>query len=291
MNKKFTILLIAALLIAGGIVGYLANKDTKMADKAKTETTEATDKKDTAEMKDDKTDKEDKKKEVETLKVGTSGGYPPYTFVDDQNNLTGFDVDVWTEIAKRLDMKIEFKTAAFSGLFGMLDNNQINTIANQITITDERSEKYLFTSPYVYNGAQLVVKEGSTIASLEDLIGKKVGVSLGSNYADMVAAYSDDIQVVTYESYSGSVQDVAIGRLDAVLNDALANKTFIEESDLPLQLGGEVIEEVVNAFPFVKNEANEELLGKINEAMKAMAEDGTLTSISLKYFPIDITKK
>ncbi|WP_105617626.1 amino acid ABC transporter substrate-binding protein [Vallitalea okinawensis] len=228
-----------------------------------------------------------------TIVVGTGGSYPPYTFVDEKNNLTGFDVEVWEEIGRRLDMEIDFTVAAFSGLFGMLDNGQIDTIANQITITDERLEKYDFTAPYVYNGAQLVVHKDSTISSLEHLKGKKVGVSLGSNYEQMLRAFdsNNELEIITYESYSGALQDVALGRIDAVLDDMLAGKTFIEESGMDLKLGGDPVEEVINAFPFVKNEDNAELLEDINEVMTAMAEDGTLTEISLKYFPIDITKK
>lgn len=289
MNRKFILLAIISLLSLGVFAG--CTKDNQQTNNSGDSTEMTADQNKNKDTKKDEAKDTDKDMKKETLKVGTSGGYPPYTFVDDENNLTGFDVDVWNEIGKRLDMDVEFKTAAFSGLFGMLDNEQINTIANQITITDERAKKYTFTSPYVYNGAQLVVKEDSDITSLKDLVGKKVGVSLGSNYADIITTFSNNIEVVTYESYSGSVQDVALGRIDAVLNDALANKTFIDASELPLKLGGEVIEEVVNAFPFKMTETNRVLVDHINTAMKAMAEDGTLTEISLKYFPIDITKK
>lgn len=285
MKKKVTILGIITLLALGVFAGCTSKKETTTAPKTE-EKTMTEEKSDDQQMTD-----QDEMATDEVLRVGTGGGYPPYTFVDDQNNLTGFDIDVWTEIAKRLDMKIEFKTAAFSGLFGMLDNDQIDTIANQITITEPRLEKYIFTAPYVYNGAQLVVKEDSDIATLEDVKGKKVGVSLGSNYEQILREYSDEIEVVTYEAYAGSLQDVALGRIDAVLNDSLANKEFIQKTDLPLKLGGEPVSEVVNAFPFRMTDANKAKIEKINKVMNEMAEDGTLTEISLKYFPIDITKK
>lgn len=224
--------------------------------------------------------------------IGMSGGYKPYTFTDGEGELVGFEVDVWNEIGKRLDKKISFQTADFSGLFGLLDSNKIDTISNQITINEKRLEKYDFSTPYVYYGAQLVVASNNTdIFNLESLKGKKVGVSLGSNYEEMINAYDleNEIDVITYESYQGSLQDVSLGRIDAVLNDKLAGLTAIEESGLDLKLAGQPVEMLYNAFPFVKG--NDTLIVDVNTAIETMYEDGTFEEISLKWFPVDITKK
>jgi len=71
-----------------------------------------------------------KEKEDESIIVGMSGGYKPYTFTNDKGELVGFEVDVWQEISKRLDITVEFQTADFNGLFGLLDSNKIDTISN-----------------------------------------------------------------------------------------------------------------------------------------------------------------
>lgn len=228
------------------------------------------------------------------IKVGTSGGYKPYTYTNDVGDLTGFDVEVLQEIAQRIDYDIEFVTSDFSGLFGLLDVARIHTIANQITVTETRLSKYIFTDPYVYYGAQLVTKEDrSDIYNLESLKGKKVGVSLGSNYEEIIRLFDTDneIEVITYDSGSGSLQDVAIGRIDAVLNDKLALLTTLEESGLPLKIAGDPIETLHNAFPFVISTENEALVKKINVAIANMYDDGTFKALSLKYFAIDITKR
>ncbi len=173
-----------------------------------------------------------------------SGGYKPYTFIDENNELTGFDVDVWKEIGKRVGKEVEFQTAEFSGLFGLLDTGKLTTIANQITVNEKRLEKYDFSEAYVYYGAQLVVQgDNESIVDLESLKGKKVGVSLGSNYEEMVKTFdtSNEIEVITYESYQASLQDVSLGRIDAVLNDKLAGVLAIKESGLNLKLGGELL--------------------------------------------------
>lgn len=230
----------------------------------------------------------------EVIKIGTSGGYHPFTFKNAEGKLDGFEIDVWNEIGKRIGYDVEYATAEFSGMFGMLDTGKIDTIANQITITEQRKEKYLFPTPYVYSGAQLIVKKGNEdIKSLEDLKGKKVGVSLGSNYEQVIREYdkNKEIEVITYEDFVGSLQDVAIGRIDAVVNDKLAAIINIQESGLELQLGGDPVQPLENAFPFVNNDKNKELIEKINKAIEEMSADGTLAKISDKWFKVDITKK
>ena len=124
--------------------------------------------------------------QAETLRVGMSGGYFPFTYVE-QDELKGFEVDVMNAVGEITGDEIEFVTASFSGLAGMLESGRIDTIANQITITDERKAKYAFTAPYVYDGAQVVVRKGNdTINGVEDLSGKSVAVNLGSNYEQLL---------------------------------------------------------------------------------------------------------
>ncbi len=229
----------------------------------------------------------------EVLVVGMSGGYKPYTYMNEDGELVGFDVSVWEAIGEVMEMEVRFETSEFSGLFGKLDNGQITTIANQITVTDERSEKYLFTSPYVYYGAQLVSHANdNTIVDLESLKGKSVGVSLGSNYETIISEFDTEgvIEVITYEDFQASLRDVSLGRLDAVLNDKLALDTVVAESGLDIKLAGEPVNELVNAFPFVKNEENEALIIEINKAIETLKESGRLSEVSLEFFPIDITK-
>ncbi len=232
-------------------------------------------------------------KEADVI-IGMSGGYKPYTFVDESGQLTGFDVDVWKEIGQRLDISVAFETSDFSGLFGKLDTKQITTIANQITVTPERQEKYLFSDPYVYYGAQLVVhKDNDDIVDLETLKGKKVGVALGSNYESMIRDFdiNNEIEIITYEDYQGSLQDVSLGRIDAVLNDRLAGLDAINESGFDIKFGGEPVEELYNAFPFVDSEENEAFISEVNEVIGQIYADGTLEAISVKWFNVDISKK
>nr|WP_086937699.1 amino acid ABC transporter substrate-binding protein [Thaumasiovibrio occultus] len=224
-----------------------------------------------------------------TVKVGMSGTYFPFTFVK-SGELQGFEVDVWNEIGKRNQYNVEFVTANFSGLFGLLETGRIDTISNQITITDARQAKYLFAEPYVVDGAQITVRQGNeSIQTVADLSGKTVAVNLGSNFEKLLKALpnADDITVKTYDT--GIERDVALGRTDAFVMDRLSALQLIKESGLPLQLAGEPFETIENAWPFVDNARGRELQAEVNQALKAMREDGTLATLSEKWFGGDVT--
>jgi len=231
---------------------------------------------------------------AKVIRIGTSGGYYPYTFMNKENKLDGFEIDVWNEIGKRTGYKPEFVTASFSGLFGMLDIGKIDTIANEITITAKRKNKYLFANPYVYSGAQLVVKkDNNTIEKLEDLKGKKIGVSLGSNYEQIIRDFdkNKEITVVTYEDDGGMRQDLVLGRIDALMDDKVSAIAVVEENKIPVKLAGKDVEPLENAFPFTNNEENKGVVEKVNKAIADMKADGTLEKISTKWVKIDISKK
>jgi len=225
------------------------------------------------------------------IKVGMSGRYFPFTFVK-QDQLQGFEVDIWKEIGLRNDYHVEFVTSNFAGLFGLLETNRIDTISNQITITKERKAKYLFSDPYVIDGAQLAVRKGNnTIKSLHDLKGKTVAVNLGSNFEQLLKKHdkNGDINIKTYDS--SFEQDVALGRVDAFVMDRLSILEVINKSGLPLQLAGQPFETIKNAWPFLNNNKGKKLRNEVNQALSKMRKDGTLSKISIKWFGADITKK
>ena len=112
--------------------------------------------------------------------VGTSAQYPPWAFQKD-DELTGFEMDVWKEIAERNNYELDYKLGQFSGLVGMLDASEIDTVVHQMSITPEREEKYNFSEPYAYSYYDLFVKEDSSFQTKEDLKSKKVGCWLGGN--------------------------------------------------------------------------------------------------------------
>jgi putative amino-acid transport system substrate-binding protein len=225
----------------------------------------------------------------ETLRVGMSGGYFPFTFVR-QDELQGFEVDVMEALGEELGLEIEFETMSFSGLIGALEAGRIDTIANQITITPEREAAFAFTQPYVIDGAQVVVKAGNDeIGGVEDLKGRTVAVNLGSNFEQLLRdlPYAEEIDIRTYES--NIEQDTALGRVDAFVMDRVSSAQVIKESPLPLALAGAPFSEIRNALPFRDTDEGRALRDRVDAALTTLKEEGTLTEISQKWFDNDIT--
>ncbi|SDX33958.1 amino acid ABC transporter substrate-binding protein [Litoreibacter albidus] len=228
--------------------------------------------------------------QADTLNVGMSGGYFPFTFVK-LDVLQGFEVDFINAIAAETGDDVNFVTMSFSGLIGALESGRIDTIANQITITPEREAKFAFSQPYVFDGAQVVVKAGNedTITSVDDLSGKTVAVNLGSNFEELLNELPNaaDIDIRTYES--NIAQDTALGRVDAFVMDRVSSAQLIAESPLPLSLAGKPFSEIRNALPFRNDAEGAALRDRVDAAITTLQENGKLAEISNKWFGADIT--
>ena len=120
------------------------------------------------------------------LRVGTEGTYSPFSFRDDNDKLTGYDVDVAKAVAKKINYKVKFVEAPWDSMLAAFDANKSDVIFNQVSITPERKEKYLFSTPYsVSHPALIVNKDNNEIKDFADLKGKTSAQSLTSNYAQM----------------------------------------------------------------------------------------------------------
>lgn len=227
---------------------------------------------------------------ADTIRVGMSGGYFPFTFVR-QDRLQGFEVDLMNALADRTGDTVEFSTMSFSGLIGALEAGRIDTVANQITITPDRAAKFAFSQPYVYDGAQVVVKKGreTEITGVDSLRGRTVAVNLGSNFEQLLRElpFADEIDIRTYES--NIEQDTALGRVDAFVMDRVSSAQVIKESPLPLALAGEPFSEIQNALPFRNDAEGLALRDRLDVALAALKADGTLTAISEKWLGLDVT--
>lgn len=218
----------------------------------------------------------------ETLLIGTEATYPPFSYRNDDNEITGYDVEVAREVADRIGMKAEFKAIEWKGLLSSLETERIDMVANQVTITDDRKEQFDFTEPYTYSGGQVIVNEDNNdIKGIKDLEGKTVGTTQGSNYAQAAEEAGADTKI--YKGAAQVLTDLSSDRnIDAAMNDRLFILTELPEQDYNVKGVGETFNKTEMAFALPKG--NEDLIEKINGALKEMKEDGTLADISKKYF-------
>ncbi|WP_377891472.1 transporter substrate-binding domain-containing protein [Alkalihalobacillus sp. R86527] len=218
----------------------------------------------------------------ETLLIGTEATYPPFSYRDDSNEITGYDVEVAREVAQRIGMKAEFKAIEWKGLLSSLETERIDMVANQVTITDDRKEKFAFTDPYTISGGQVIVhKDNADIKSIDDLEGKTVGTTQGSNYQK--AAKDAGAETKIYKGANQALTDLSNQRgIDAAMNDRLFILTELPKTEFNVKGVGEPFNKTEMAFALPKGK--EDLVKKINDAMNEMKEDGTLEELSAKYF-------
>ncbi|MDB1749317.1 amino acid ABC transporter substrate-binding protein [Enterococcus avium] len=222
------------------------------------------------------------------LRVGTEGTYSPFSFRDDNDKLTGYDVDVVKAVAKKINYKVKFVEAPWDSMLAAFDANKSDVIFNQVSITPERKEKYLFSTPYsVSHPALIVNKDNNEIKDFADLKGKTSAQSLTSNYAQMAEDLGAEISSV--DGFSKAVELVGDNRADATLNDDVTYYDYLNQKpDAPIKIVKTSDEATEVAAMFHKDD--KELTEKVDKAIKELEADGTLTKLSEKYFKKDISK-
>ncbi|PRZ04145.1 amino acid ABC transporter substrate-binding protein (PAAT family) [Isoptericola sp. CG 20/1183] len=223
-----------------------------------------------------------------TLTVATEGTYRPFTFHDDSGELVGYDVEVAEAVAEKLGLEIEFAETQWDAIFAALDAGRVDTIANQVSMTPERVEKYEFSQPYTISRGVVVVPEGDTsISSFEDLDGKTTAQSLTSNWRTL--AEESGAQIEAVEGWAQSVALIEQGRVDATINDSLTVLDYLNEHpDAPIEIAAETEETSESGFVVTPERAA--LAEAIDGALDELRSDGTLAELSDKYFGEDVSE-
>ena len=218
------------------------------------------------------------------------GQWAPWTYHDESGDLVGFDTEVGKAIADKLGVEAEFVEGEWDGLFTGLDTGRYDAIINGVEITDERAEKYDFTTPYAYIRTALVTGGSNTdINSFEDLNGKKTSNSLGSTYATLAEEYGATVENV--DTLSETIDMITSGRVDATLNAEVSFYDYLSEHpDADIKIVALTEDASKVSIPLRKEEATATLKDAIDQAIEELASDGTLAALSEKYFGSDITK-
>ncbi len=250
-------------------------------------------------------------KDAGKIVVSSDPNYAPQSFLNDQGELDGFDIDVAKEVGKRMGVEVEFVTPEWDLITSGNWSKRWDVSIGSMTPTANRKEVLYFTDPYYYTPAQFAVHVDNTdIQAIDDFAGKKIGVCSECTYElylnkelqieDTEIVYQDweAGEVRTYPTDADAIQDLALGdgvRLDGVLS---AKPTIFEaiqsgcENGCPMKMIGEPVYYEPLAFALDKSrEPADELLAELNKVIASMHEDGTLTELSIKWYGVDITKK
>jgi polar amino acid transport system substrate-binding protein len=240
------------------------------------------------------------------LTVSTDPAYPPQSSLNEQTGkYEGFDIDVATEIAKRLGVDVAWETPAWDVITAGSWNGRWDTTVGSMTPTNDRQKVLDFTQPYNYTPAVVVVPaDNDDVSDLSaDLDGKKIGVCSGCTYEQFlnkdlaIDGYTfdfviDDAEVSGYDTDTTALQDLVNGRLDAVITSVTTAQGYIDAGN-PVKIVGDPVfyEPLSVGFDKSSDPSSQSLFEAVDKIVGEMHDDGTLTSLSQKWYGADLTTK
>ena len=225
-----------------------------------------------------------------TIIVGLEGDWAPWSYVDENDELTGYDVEVAKAIADKLGVEIQIVPGEWDGLFAGMDAGRYGMVVNGVEVTEERADKYDFSTPYAYIRTALIVKgDNDSIKTFEDLKGKKTANSIASTYMNLAESYGATCYGVS--TLDETLTMVLQGRVDATLNAIVSFTDYMaQHPDSNLKVVATTEEASNVAIPMRKGDETASLREAVNKAIDELREDGTLSELSTRFFGEDISK-
>lgn len=226
--------------------------------------------------------------------VGLDDNFPPMGFKDENNEITGFDVDLAKEASKRLGREVEFKAIDWSSKEAELKSGRVNVLWNGLDITEKRKENMLFSDPYMDNRQIIFVKKGNpkAIKDEQSLKGMAIGTqssSTAEEYIDKTDFYQKDVrEVKKYADFVSAFMDLENGRIDAVIGDEIVGRYYMSKHPDAIE-AVDVAIGPVSQFGIAFAKDNQKLRDEVQKVLDEMKADGTMAKISEKWFGKDIT--
>ena len=223
------------------------------------------------------------------LKVGSDVAYPPFEYMDtDGKTPIGVDMELAAALAEKMGMEVEICNVGWDGIFAGLEKGDYDVVISAVTITPERLEDFIFSDPYIENWQSIVVmsdaeKKPASPAELEGLrVGYQEETTSDIFLTDFIEKNGITVETSEYATVMNAYEDLAAGRLDAVISDSTVAARYIADPKYTqswLQTEGEP-----ELFGVCIPKDNTKLRDDINEAMAEIKADGTLDKIINTYF-------
>ena len=225
--------------------------------------------------------KEEPKEEKKVLTMATNAEFPPYEYYEG-DKIVGIDAEVAQLIADKLGMELKIEDVAFDSIIPGVQAGKYDMGMAGMTVTEDRLKDVNFSDSYAKGVQVVIVKDGGTVASLDDIAGKKIGVQT-STTGDIYA--SDEFgeeNVVKYENGALAVEALKNGKVDCVIIDNEPAKSYVAANE-----GLKILETeyAVEDYAICFAKENTELQEKVNAALKELIADGSVAKVVEKYIP------
>jgi polar amino acid transport system substrate-binding protein len=214
--------------------------------------------------------------------VAIDANYPPQSSLEPKSaKPAGFDVDVADQVGKLLGLTVRFKTAALATIPADLKRGKYDVAIDSIAATAESNKAMGLSHPYYYTVGQIfVAKGGAQITTAADLAGKTVGVGADTVYYPWLKAHTKAV-VKMYATEAQALEDLAAGKLDFVMTAAQTGQQAIQTGQ-PIEPSGAPLH--YGSLAFATKPGESDWLALLDHAIKQLHEDGTLTTLSKKWF-------
>ncbi|AMO81918.1 arginine ABC transporter substrate-binding protein [Obesumbacterium proteus] len=222
---------------------------------------------------------------AETIRFAAEASYPPFEFMDANNQMQGFDIDLANAICKQMKATCTFTNQSFDSLIPSLKFKRIDAVISGMDITPERQKQVAFTAPYYDNSALFIAEKGK-VADIAALKGKRVGMQNGSTHQKYLQEKHPEITPVPYDSYQNAILDLKNGRLDAVFGDTAVVNEWLKQNATLSAVGDKVTDPNYfgTGLGIAVHQNNAELLNQFNTALNQLKQDGTYKTIYSKWF-------
>ncbi|WP_075181220.1 arginine ABC transporter substrate-binding protein [Pantoea sp. 1.19] len=222
---------------------------------------------------------------AQTLRFATEASYPPFEFVDANNQIQGFDVDLANALCKEMDATCTFTNQAFDSLIPSLKFRRFDAVMAGMDITPEREKQVLFTQPYYENSALFIAQKGN-VADVAALQGKRVGVQNGTTHQKYLSDKQSGITVVPYDSYQNAILDLKNGRIDAVFGDTAVVNEWLKKNANLAAVGDKVTDKAYfgTGLGIAVRQGNTDLQSQFNAALEKVKANGTYKTLYDKWF-------
>ncbi|MBD1575694.1 MULTISPECIES: arginine ABC transporter substrate-binding protein [Vibrio] len=219
------------------------------------------------------------------LKFATEATYAPFEYMDDSNQIQGFDIDLAKALCTEIKASCTFHNQAFDSLIPALKFKRYDAAISAMDITDARQKQVTFTNAYYDNAAAFVSNKGK-VADQAALNGKRVGVQNGSTHQSYLVDQMAGVTAVPYASYQDAFIDMQNGRIDSVFGDTAVVAEWFKGNDKLAYVGKPVTNKQYfgNGFGIAVNKDNQALVDQLNAALKTIKANGQYQKIFDQYF-------
>ncbi len=230
--------------------------------------------------------------QTQTLRIATEGAYPPFNYVDSNNQLHGFDVDIANALCERMKTRCSIVAQDWDGIIPALLTRKYDAIVASMVVTDERKAKVSFTDRYYTTRLSVAVRKGANIT--DTLPASMKGKTVGAQSSSTQGMFAEDVygkagaRVKLYPTQDEANADLASGRVDAVVHDKFPLQDWLKTNgkDCCAMLGDVKGSDAPVSIAVRKDDAA--LRARLNKALADIIADGTYKNISARYFAFNI---